>query len=180
MARLGASTRKRADGTLEKRFTVNDKRYSIYGKNMKELSQKEQEVRKKIESGVYTNNRNLTLNRYFDEWLDRKRRNIKGNTIKWYVAYYKGHIAPCLGDEKLQKIERRRILAFQKNLSESNLSIRTCNNILKILKIILNDAVTDEVIMKNPAEGIKSLKEINAVVLQIKRALDFQIILVGK
>ena len=47
MARLGASTRKRADGTLEKRFTVNDKRYSIYGKNMKELSQKEQEVRKK-------------------------------------------------------------------------------------------------------------------------------------
>ena len=162
MARLGASTRKRADGTLEKRFTVNDKRYSIYGKNMKELSQKEQEVRKKIESGVYTNNRNLTLNRYFDEWLDRKRRNIKGNTIKWYVAYYKGHIAPCLGDEKLQKIERRRILAFQKNLSESNLSIRTCNNILKILKIILNDAVTDEVIMKNPAEGIKSLKEINA------------------
>ena len=32
MARLGAGTRKRADGTLEKRFTIDGKRYSIYGK----------------------------------------------------------------------------------------------------------------------------------------------------
>lgn len=47
MARLGASTRKRADGTLEKRFTIDGKRYSVYGKNAKEISQKEQEIRKK-------------------------------------------------------------------------------------------------------------------------------------
>lgn len=52
MARLGAGTRKRADGTLEKRFTIDGKRYSIYGKNTKEISQKEQEVRKKIEAGI--------------------------------------------------------------------------------------------------------------------------------
>ena len=54
MARLGAGTRKRADGTLEKRFTIDGKRYSIYGKNAKEISQKEQEIRKKIEAGIYT------------------------------------------------------------------------------------------------------------------------------
>ena len=50
-------------------------------------------------------------------------------------------------------------MAFQKDLSEGDLSIRTCNNILKIL---LNDAVTDEIITKNPAEDVKSLKEVNA------------------
>ena len=38
MARLGAGTRKRADGTLEKRFTIDGKRYSVYGKNAKEIS----------------------------------------------------------------------------------------------------------------------------------------------
>lgn len=47
MARLAAGIRKRADGTLEKRFTIDGRRYSIYGKNAKEISQKEQEVRKK-------------------------------------------------------------------------------------------------------------------------------------
>ena len=63
---------------------------------------------------------------------------------------------------KLQKIERRQVIAFQKDLSEGGLSIRTCNNIMKILKIVLKDAITDEIIMKNPAEGIKALKEVNA------------------
>lgn len=33
---------------------------------------------------------------------------------------------------------------------------------MKILKIVLKDAITDEIIMKNPAEGIKALKEVNA------------------
>ena len=47
-------------------------------------------------------------------------------------------------------------------MSEGDLSIRTCNNILRILKIILNDAVKDEIITKNPAEGVKALKEVNA------------------
>ena len=162
MARLGAGVRKRSDGMLEKRFTVNGKRYSIYGKNTKELSQKEQEVRRKIEAGIYTDNRNLTLDCYFEEWLTRKRGSIKGNTLKWYATYYKGHISPHLGKKKIQKIERRQVLEFQKNLSEGKLSIRTCNNILKILKIILHDAVMDEIITKNPAEGIKALKEVHA------------------
>jgi len=67
MARLGAGTRKRADGTLEKRFTIDGKRYSVYGKNAKEISQKEQEIRKKIEAGIYTDNRNITLDKYFGE-----------------------------------------------------------------------------------------------------------------
>lgn len=88
--------------------------------------------------------------------------NIKGNTVKWYATYYKGHISPHLGNVKIQKMERRQVLALQKDLSEGDLSIRTCNNIMKILKIVLNDAVTDEIIIKNPAEGVKALKEVNA------------------
>ena len=59
----------------------------------------------------------------------------------------------------MQKIERRQILTFQKELSESGISSRTCNNILKILKIVLNDAVVDEIIAKSPADSVKALKE---------------------
>lgn len=162
MARLGAGMRKREDGTLEKRFTVDGKRYSVYGKTAKEVSQKEQEIRKKIEAGAYTDNRHMTLDQYFEEWLARKRGSIKGNTMNWYKGYYKGHISPSLGNMKVQKIERRQTVAFQKGLSESGLSIRTCNAVMNILKIILNGAITDEIISKNPAEGIKTLKEVSA------------------
>lgn len=175
MARLGAGTRKRADGTLEKRFTIDGRRYSIYGKTAKEISRKEQEIRKKIEAGAYTDNRNLTLDRYFEEWLARKRGNIKGASINWYTRIYKVHISPRLGSVKIQKIERRQVLSLQKELSGSGLAVGTCNNITKILKIILKDAVTDEVITKNPAEGIKALKETGAKAAETyHRALDEQ------
>ena len=105
MARLGAGTRKRADGTLEKRFTIDGKRYSIYGKNTKEISQKEQEIRKKIEAGIYTDNRNLTLDQYFAEWLTGKRNGTKGNTLKTYRSYYYKHISPQIGGRKVQQLD---------------------------------------------------------------------------
>ncbi|MDE7416312.1 MAG: site-specific integrase [Lachnospiraceae bacterium] len=158
MARLGAGTRKRTDGTLEKRFTVDGKRYSIYAKTSKELVQKEQEIRKKIEAGIYTDNRNLTLDKYFKEWLTGKRNGTKGNTLKTYKSYYYKHVSPKIGSRKVQQIERREILTFQKDIAE-HLSVSTCNTVLKMLKVVLNDAVQDAVISKSPADGIKALKD---------------------
>ncbi len=158
MARLGAGTRKRTDGTLERRFTVDGKRYSIYAKTSKELAQKEQEIRKKIEAGIYTDNRNLTLDKYFEEWLTGKRNGTKGNTLKTYKSFYYKHVSPKIGSRKVQQIERREILVLQKDIA-GHLSVSTCNTVLKMLKVVLNDAVQDAVIGKSPAEGIKALKD---------------------
>lgn len=158
MARLGAGTRKRADGTLEKRFTVNGKRYSVYGKTTKEVTAKEQDIRKLIEAGLYTNNRNITLDGYFEEWIKDKRNVIKGNTLKTYTCIYKKHISPTLGNKKIQQIERREIISLQRALSE-RISATSINAVIRVLVIILNDAIKDEVISKNPAKGISILKE---------------------
>ena len=103
MARLGAGTRKRTDGTLEKRFTVDGKRYSIYAKTSKELVQKEQEIRKKIEAGIYTDNRNLTLDKYFEEWLTGKRNGTKGNIgapKRYYGAFICINLQHCIKNAK--------------------------------------------------------------------------------
>ena len=173
MARLPQGVRKRADGNLEKRFTVDGRRYSIYGKNAKELSQKEQEVRKQIEAGTYTDNRNLTLDKYFEEWLVGKRNGVKGSSLKLYKSHYEKHISPRLGKRKIQQIERREILSLQREVSESA-SASTCNSILRALKIILNDAVHDEIISKSPADGVKALKETEKATETYHRALTEQ------
>lgn len=118
-------------GMLEKRFTVDGRRYSIYARTSKELAQKEQEIRKKIEAGIYTDNRNLMLDKYFEEWLTGKRNSTKGNTLKTYKSYYYKHVSPKIGSRKVQQIERREILALQKEIAEQ-LSVSTCNTVLKI------------------------------------------------
>lgn len=158
MARLANGVRKRPDGLLEKRFMVEGKRYSVYGINNKEIEQKERELRKIIEAGSYTSNRKVTLDEYFEEWLVGKRNNTKSNTLKTYKAFYYKHISPVLGGKKIQKIERREVLKLQNEVSQK-LSISTCNVVLKVLKIVLNEAVNDDIIVKNPASGIRSLKE---------------------
>ena len=52
--------------------------------------------RKKIEAGIYTDNRNLTPDQYFAEWLTGKR----------------------IGGRKVQQIERREILNLQRDISD--------------------------------------------------------------
>lgn len=158
MARLANGVRKRSDGLLEKRFMVEGKRYSVYGINNKEIEQKERELRKTIEAGTYINNRKITLDEYFEEWLEGKRNSTKGNSLKTYKSYYYKHISPRLGNKKVQKIERREVLKLQNEVSQQ-LSVSACNMVLKVLKIVLNDAMNDEVISKNPASGVKALKD---------------------
>jgi len=158
MAKLGAGVRKRTDGTLEKRFTVKGKRYSVYGKSQKEISAKEQDIRKKIDAGIYTDNRNVTLDEYFNEWIENKRSTLKGCSVWIYSNYYNNHIKPEMGKRKVQQIERREVLRLQNRVS-NDLSISATNMTLRILKAILNDAVKDEIIIKSPASGVKSLKD---------------------
>lgn len=173
MGRLGSGTRKRADGMLEKRFTVDGKRYSVYRKNTKEIEQKEHETRKMIDAGIYTSNRKITLDQYFEEWQTGKRNSTKGNSLKTYRCHYYKHISPRIGSKKIQSIERREILILQKEISE-HLSATTCNGILRTLKIILNDAVHDEIIIKSPAGGIKALKDPEKATETYHRALTEQ------
>lgn len=171
MARLAAGVRKRKDGTLEKRFTIKGKRYSVYGKTNKEITEKEQEIREKIKQGIYTDNRNITLDGYFEEWIERKRKTVKAGSIYNYQRYYKQHISPAFGSRKIQDLEKREIYLLQNTLAEKYHPTNV-NYVFKVLRMILNDAVADDVILKSPAYGIKNVKNTEAPASEnIHRAL---------
>ena len=157
MARLASGIRRRENGTLEKRFTVDGKRYSVYGATAKEITEKELAIREKIKAGAYTKNGDITLDKYFVEWLEAKRIDTKGNTLKTYTSNYNKHISPRLGNRKIKDIERREVQELQRTLTKE-LAPTTINLALKTLRVILNDAVKDEIITRNPAGSIKALK----------------------
>lgn len=157
MAKLPIGTRKRKDGTLEKRITVNGKRYSIYGVNSKNLIDKEQALREQIKQGCYTENRNITLNQYFEKWIRGKENQVKSNTIYVYTACYNKNIRENMGYRRIKDIERREVIEFQAKLTET-LNPTSTNYIVSLLGAVLNDAVSDEIITRNPASRIKSVK----------------------
>lgn len=157
MAKLPAGARKRKDGLLEKRFTVNGKRYSVYGSNAKEIATKEQETRQAIEQGLYTTNNNITLDKYFELWIDRKRRTVKGNSVRLYKSHYYKHLQGLCGKRKVKDIKRREVVEMQGRLLQ-DLKPQTVNHIMLVFSMILNDAVKDEIIIKNPASKIDQIK----------------------
>lgn len=155
---LSAGFRQRKDGKYESRFTINGKRYSVYANTLKECKEKDAALREQIKNGLYVNNRNLTLNQYYIEWETAKRGTVKGNTILGAENRYRNHISPALGERKIVDIEKREIVKLQKELSQEY-KPSTVNLIISQVKNLLNDAVTDGIIIKSPAAGIKPLKE---------------------
>ena len=157
MARIPSGMRKKANGLFEKRFTVDGKRYSAYGHNAKECTENETLMREEIKAGLYTSNRNITLDSYFDEWEKSRTGVIKDSSIKMNRSRYNNHIKSVLGETKLQKIEKREIVKLQQNLAQK-LSVSTTNSVIVLLKTVLNTAVDDEIIIKNPAASVKPLR----------------------
>lgn len=156
MARNSMGCRQRKDGRYELRFTVDGKTYSVYGKTPKECKNKELERREEIRSVLYTNNRNLTMEKFFEEWIKAREGVVKGSTILLNKTLWNKHIKPAFGRKKIINIEKREIVAFQKKLVET-LKPSTIQEVMIELKSILNEAVNNDIILKSPAAGVKPL-----------------------
>ena len=154
---LAAGYRQRRDGKYESRFTINGKRYSVYAGTLKECKAKEAELREKIRDGLYVNNRNITLNQYYEEWKAARSGTVKGNTALNIECRYKNHIGPAMGHRKVADIEKREIVRLQKELAAKQ-KPSTVNITIVQLKSIFNSAVSDGIIARNPAAGVKPLK----------------------
>lgn len=174
MARMAAGTRKRPDGTLEKRFTIEGKRYSVYGKSTKEITEKEQQIRQAVLENAHVTNMNITLNRYYAEWIERKRQTVKESTLCTYRTMITRRILPALGRRKIREIGRRDVIALQSALSEE-MTAGSCNYTINVLGIILADAVRDDIIVKNPAWSIPAIKSDSVKATEtIHRALTIE------
>lgn len=98
---LAAGFRRRKDGMIESRFTVNGKRYSVYADTVSRCKEKESLVHEQIKNGTYTNNRNITLDQYYDEWEKGRRGTIKGNTALGNKSRIRTILSRLLGIGKL-------------------------------------------------------------------------------
>ena len=103
MPRIPAGMRKTVRGTYESRFTIHGKRYSVYGKTVKECKEKELARRQEIEEGLRYSGRELTLDQYFLKW-EQDRQDTSG--YHTCGPYFRPGI--CLSAEDRRDKRRRR------------------------------------------------------------------------
>lgn len=165
MARLPQGVRLTKSGRYEKRFTVDGVRYSVYGKTSKECMTKELEKRKALEEGRYTKNAAITFDAYFKEWSESKAKQIAPATMANYLRAYRNHIKKALGACKVQKIERRQVVAMRDTVAET-VGVSAANTAHLVTLMVLKSAMLDEVIKTNPAENIPQIKRKGAKITE--------------
>lgn len=158
MRQLPEGFRQKSNGQYEYRFTCAGRRRSVSGSTIRECKAKAEELRTKGASGLLVDKKSVTLAEYAKEVIDRAQ--VKPTTKTSY-RHWIAMLPPWLLDMKLQKIERRHIITAQSGLSE-HASVSSVNHVIGLLRQIFKEAILDQLVVKNPCLGVKSIKATEA------------------
>lgn len=177
--KLPAGMSLRADGRIVNRFTVEGKRYSVYGQTVKECREKESERRDQIKAGLAIKGKDKTVGEYFNEWISAKEGTVKPTTIRTdRILLNRMKITPIdkagttFGSLKLAKVETAtvRVLqgALQKELvyktdkgkekKRKAMTTRSTNDSIHLLKAVYKTAIAERVVSWNPVLSVKPIK----------------------
>lgn len=83
----GISIRK--DGRYQARYTLDGKRHTIYGKDLKEVQKKLRDAKYEIDHGIYAKPDRITVDAWYQTWVKEYRENIvRESTLVSYKHYY--------------------------------------------------------------------------------------------
>lgn len=145
-------------GRLEYRFTIGRERYSVTGSSVAECRELETLKRQQVAEHSYIRNDRITVEQYFDEWMKAKAGTVKESTLFTSAVEFRP-VLDRIGQERVSTLERRQVIALQADLAQTY-TTRGVNYRIGLLKSVLKAAVMDDIILKNPCEGIKPLKRI--------------------
>ena len=163
----------RANGTYEYKWRDRrGKRRGIYAKTLKELREKEEEVKRDVLDGIRTAKQSLTINDLYELWKQLKR-GLKDNTFSNYCYLYEFFIKPDFGGSRVVDLKRTDVRAFYNCLiDEKHLKPNTVDNIHTVLHQVLELAVEDDYLRSNPSDrALVELKRAHNTDVQKRRAL---------
>ena len=151
--------RKRDDGRWEGRIVVGHKengdsifRY-IYAPTQKELSAKLRQHIDSYQGADLTEQSQMTLSEWLDQWLESMAGTLRPNTLRNYRSYIENHIRPGLGDKQLARLAPKDVQRFYEKLGGS-LASGTVRRIHTTLHGALKAAQQAHLIASNPTEQI--------------------------
>jgi len=92
----------------------------------------------------------LSVTTYLEDWLDRRKPNLKASTLGGYIKVVNGHLIPEFGHKNLADIKRIDIKTWAAKLTAGNKAIA---NILSVFRAAFQEAFEDELIESNPLAG---------------------------
>ena len=89
------------------------------------------------------------LAEYAADWIE-ERPNLRPKTIRLYKYLLRCHLEPTLGTRGVADIKEAQVRRWRKGLLDANVSAVTVAKAYRLLKAIMNTAVDDSLIKRNP------------------------------
>lgn len=145
----------RKDGRLMKKVNIKGKKpIYLYSNNPDDLEKQYIETMHMSYNGLVDSN-NIKLKDFADKWLHLNSAGKELRTIDEYKTLINSYIVPKLGYKKIKDIKIYDVKELLKDMEEIP---TTAKKTLQLIKRILNDAVDNDIVMKNVAQNIKSPK----------------------
>ena len=145
----------RKDGRLMKKVTINGKPKYLYSDDPKDLEKQYIEIKHLSYSGTQLSNDSIKLKDFAEKWIEFNSSNKEYRTIEEYKILINNYILPVLGYKKIKDIKLYDIKELMKKMENIP---TTAKKALQIIKRILNDAVDNDIIIKNVAQNVKAPK----------------------
>lgn len=150
---LGAGITQRKDGLYQARFTNRfGKRQTVYAKTLNEIRYKLREEQCEDEKAFNVIDKNMTLDEWFEIWLNTCKKNCRNSTKSSYITHYK-RVQKTLGWRKLTSLN---LIILQDTFNEL-VSDNARRNSKKILVDMLNKAVDSDMLVKNVAKQLNTV-----------------------
>lgn len=131
----------------------------VYAASKTEAGAKKQALLENVRQGVhYIDADRITVSQWVDKWLETYAAasdGVRANTLAGYRSFVKNHIKPKLGDIRLQKLRPIEVQETVNKIIASGGSARLAQAVYNVLRIAVNKAVVEDILIKSPCRGIK-------------------------
>lgn len=158
------SVTRRKDGRWQLAYVAGKKpdgkprRVYEYFTDEVEAHKRKTEVAYLINSGRLSVQEHVTFEELGRAWLKTKKPMVKRNTITSYQGLLEGHIFPSIGSMKATAIKPSTVEALQSSLLSKGLSASTTITAMWLVSAVLDVAVRDDLLRKNPAADVRRPK----------------------
>jgi integrase len=135
--------------------SLDGRRLTKYAKTQKECRDWVKETLTKIGNGLTFQGTQVTLARFIETWLDGKELSRRPQTVSQYRWLVKKHILPLMGKMRLQDIQPAHLKQFYLSKKEEGRGARTVQVIHAVMHDILNKAVKEGILGRNPADAVE-------------------------
>lgn len=151
---LPKGIRQRSNGRYEGRVKYEYKSYSVYGNTLTETKKAMNDLRYKLEHGLFIEKKKISFEEWFNIWMKEYKKNqVKVGTYHNYQKYYESILRKRFGQKHIVDIRGEHIQGLYNELHELGYATSSIKIVSAVLNGCFQQALKNGIVERNPVKA---------------------------